>query len=242
MLPQDDKPDAAMRGIPNNRRHAGLPTPMSKESDPRHSHATGLTKPSPTTIRTACLPLPHLHSPVCPIKSRPALVGTDTASLPPKEASRRRALLEAQGEDRRSEIFGTERTAASKGQLLQHSATSVGKGDEKPSLDNDVEARRKRAAGGRRRGLPPTSPTGARMWSSIESQQGDSRERESCSASLPIAMRSLALAAAHLRMARALDLDRLLSTAYDWKRHGSLLTDEPERLTTQNGSHFLARP
>ncbi|CRK14114.1 hypothetical protein BN1708_011061 [Verticillium longisporum] len=55
-------------------------------------------------------------------------------------------------------------------------------------------------------------------------------------------MRLLAPAAAHLQMARALDLDRLLSTAYDWKRHGSLLADEPERLTTQNDNHFLARP
>ncbi|CRK14112.1 hypothetical protein BN1708_011059 [Verticillium longisporum] len=47
-------------------------------------------------------------------------------------------------------------------------------------------------------------------------------------------MRSLAPAAAHLQMARALVLDRLLSMAYDWKGHGSLLTNEPRRLTTQN--------
>ncbi|CRK11251.1 hypothetical protein BN1723_009333 [Verticillium longisporum] len=115
------------------------------------SHVADLTKPTPTSIRTACLPPPHLHSPVCPIKSRPALVGTDAASLAPKEASRRRALLEAQGEDRRSQVLDTERTSASKGQYIsttgrlpQHSAMSIGKGDEKLSLDNDVEARRKR--------------------------------------------------------------------------------------------------
>lgn len=101
-----------------NRRHAGLPTPTPKESDPRHSHVAELTKPSPTSIRTACLPPPHLHSPVCPIKSRPALVGTDTASLPPKEAIRHRALPEAQGGDRRSQVLDTEKTSASKGQCV----------------------------------------------------------------------------------------------------------------------------
>ncbi|CRK11248.1 hypothetical protein BN1723_009331 [Verticillium longisporum] len=101
-----------------NRRHAGLPTPTPKESDPRHSHVAELTKPSPTSIRTACLPPPHLHSPVCPIKSRPALAGTDTASLPPKEAIRHRALPEAQGGDRRNQVLDTEKTSASKGQCV----------------------------------------------------------------------------------------------------------------------------